>query len=123
LKIQPYGTPEGQRPPLKALKTAIDILQNRKKHPPLIFPEGDVYHMNGRITAFRDGAAAIALLAARRLSASLMSASESRYGRQGKQTLIPAPSELTDLLEQRVQSMLDELNAQRKPRSSESPRR
>ena len=152
---------------VKALKTAVDILQNRK-HPLLIFPEGDVYHMNDRITAFRDGAAAIALLAARkstrpisiipvaikrwytqdptpsllqtierletrlfwrpqsdqpiaervlhvargllalkemehlrvtqtgslsarveRLSASLLSSSESRYGRQGKQTLIP----------------------------------
>ncbi|HUP81873.1 MAG TPA: hypothetical protein VM260_25200 [Pirellula sp.] len=34
-----------------------------------------------------------------------------------------APAELTDQLEQRVQSMLDDINAQRTPRSSESPRR
>ncbi len=52
---------------VQALKTAVDILQN-KKHPLLIFPEGDVYHMNDRVTAFRDGAAAIALLAARKSS-------------------------------------------------------
>ncbi len=52
---------------VQSLKTAVDILQNRK-HPLLIFPEGDVYHMNDRITAFRDGAAAIALLAARKSS-------------------------------------------------------
>ena len=50
---------------VQSLKTAVDILQNRA-HPLLIFPEGDVYHMNDRVTAFRDGAAAIALLAARK---------------------------------------------------------
>ena len=50
---------------VQSLKIAVDILQNRK-HPLLIFPEGDVYHMNDRVTAFRDGAAAIALLAARK---------------------------------------------------------
>ncbi len=50
---------------VQALKTAVDILQN-KNYPLLIFPEGDVYHMNDRVTAFRDGAAAIALLAARK---------------------------------------------------------
>ncbi len=50
---------------VQSLKTAVDILQS-KKHPLLIFPEGDVYHMNDRVTAFRDGAAAIALLAARK---------------------------------------------------------
>ena len=50
---------------VQAMKTAVDILQN-KQHPLLIFPEGDVYHMNDRVTAFRDGAAAIALLAARK---------------------------------------------------------
>lgn len=48
-----------------ALKTAVDVLQNRKQ-PLLIFPEGDVYHMNDRVTPFRDGAAAIAVLAARK---------------------------------------------------------
>ncbi len=50
---------------VQALKTAVDVLQNQK-HPLLIFPEGDVYHMNDRVTPFRDGAAAIAILAARK---------------------------------------------------------
>ncbi len=50
---------------VQALKTAVDVLQNQR-HPLLIFPEGDVYHMNDRVTPFRDGAAAIAILAARK---------------------------------------------------------
>jgi hypothetical protein len=50
---------------VQAMKTAVDVLQNRA-HPLIIFPEGDVYHMNDRVTPFRDGAAAIAALAARK---------------------------------------------------------
>jgi Acyltransferase len=50
---------------LQALKTAVDIMQNRP-HPLVIFPEGDVYHTNDRVTPFRDGAAAMALMAARK---------------------------------------------------------
>ena len=48
-----------------SMKTAVDIIQNRA-HPLVIFPEGDVYHSNDRITPFRDGAAAMALMAARK---------------------------------------------------------
>lgn len=50
---------------VQALKTAVDILQHRP-YPLVIFPEGDVYHMNDRVTPFRDGAASIAILAARK---------------------------------------------------------
>jgi hypothetical protein len=50
---------------MQSMKTAIDILQNRP-HPLVIFPEGDVYHTNDCVTPFRDGAAAIALMAARK---------------------------------------------------------
>ncbi len=50
---------------LHSLKTAVDIMQNRPE-PLVIFPEGDVYHTNDRITPFRDGAAAMALMAARK---------------------------------------------------------
>ena len=50
---------------LTSMKTALDILQSRP-HPLVIFPEGDVYHTNDRVTPFRDGAAAIALMAARK---------------------------------------------------------
>jgi 1-acyl-sn-glycerol-3-phosphate acyltransferase len=50
---------------MQAMKTAIDILQ-RRREPLVIFPEGDVYHTNDRITPLRDGAAAMALMAARK---------------------------------------------------------
>jgi 1-acyl-sn-glycerol-3-phosphate acyltransferase len=50
---------------LLAMKTAIDILQNRP-HPLVVFPEGDVYHTNDRVTPFREGAAAMGLMAARK---------------------------------------------------------
>ncbi len=50
---------------LTAIKTAVDILQHRRE-PLVIFPEGDVYHTNDRITPLRDGAAAMAMLAARK---------------------------------------------------------
>lgn len=50
---------------MQAMKTAIDIL-HRRREPLVIFPEGDVYHTNDRITPLRDGAAAMALMAARK---------------------------------------------------------
>jgi len=52
---------------LSAIRQAREILQSRKS-PLFIFPEGDVYHCNGRITPFREGPAAIALMAAKRAS-------------------------------------------------------
>lgn len=48
-----------------AFRTAIDLLSTRKE-PLVIFPEGEIYHCNDRVTPFRDGAAAIAVAAARR---------------------------------------------------------
>lgn len=48
-----------------AIKIATDIVRE-KKHPLVIFPEGEVYHCNQRVTPFREGAAAIALFAARK---------------------------------------------------------
>jgi 1-acyl-sn-glycerol-3-phosphate acyltransferase len=50
---------------VQAFKTSVEILQT-SDHPLVIFPEGDVYHHNDRISPFRDGAAAIALSAAKR---------------------------------------------------------
>ena len=50
---------------LSAIREAREILQTRK-NPLFIFPEGDVYHCNGRITPFREGPAAIALMAAKK---------------------------------------------------------
>ncbi len=49
---------------VEALKTARNILEERA-HPLVIFPEGEVYLCNDIVTPFRDGAAAIGLMAAR----------------------------------------------------------
>lgn len=51
---------------LTALRHAIDVLRTRPE-PLVIFPEGEIYHCNDRVTPFREGAAAIALSAARKL--------------------------------------------------------
>ena len=50
---------------MRAFRQAVDILQN-KQNPLVIFPEGEIYHVNDRVTPFRDGPAAIALTAAKR---------------------------------------------------------
>lgn len=48
----------------QALKQAIQIVRDHA-YPLVVFPEGDIYHTTDRVTAFREGAAAIALSAAR----------------------------------------------------------
>ncbi len=48
-----------------AFKRAVEILRSHPC-PLVIFPEGDIYHTNDRVTPFREGAAAIALSAAKR---------------------------------------------------------
>ena len=50
---------------LQAFKQSVEILRTGS-HPLVIFPEGDIYHSNDRVTPFRDGAAAIALAAAKK---------------------------------------------------------
>jgi Acyltransferase len=50
---------------VQSLKTVVEILQSRP-NPLVIFPEGDIYHTNDVVTPFRDGAAAMALMAARK---------------------------------------------------------
>jgi 1-acyl-sn-glycerol-3-phosphate acyltransferase len=49
----------------QAFKQAIQVVQ-QEPHPLVVFPEGDIYHTNDAVTPFRDGAAAIALSAAKR---------------------------------------------------------
>ncbi len=49
----------------QAIKQAKEILQSYE-NPLFIFPEGEVYHCNDRITPFRQGPAAIALMAAKK---------------------------------------------------------
>jgi hypothetical protein len=54
-----------ERTDFKAFKKAVQVLCD-EPHPLVIFPEGEVYHCNDRVTPFREGAAAIALTAAKR---------------------------------------------------------
>jgi 1-acyl-sn-glycerol-3-phosphate acyltransferase len=56
---------------LRAFKQAVNILQT-ERHPLVIFPEGEVYHCNDKVTPFRDGPAAIAIAAARRTERPVM---------------------------------------------------
>ncbi len=49
----------------KAYKQGVHILQN-EPCPLVIFPEGDIYHVSDRVTPFREGAAAVAMSAARK---------------------------------------------------------
>ena len=48
-----------------AFRLASQILQE-KPQPLVIFPEGEIYHCNDHVTPFREGAAAIAVMAARK---------------------------------------------------------
>ena len=50
---------------LQAFKQAVKIVRDRPC-PLVIFPEGEVYHCNDRVTPFREGAAVVALSAAKR---------------------------------------------------------
>ncbi|MGL5097893.1 MAG: 1-acyl-sn-glycerol-3-phosphate acyltransferase, partial [Planctomycetia bacterium] len=50
---------------LHAFRTSVEVLRDRL-NPLVVFPEGDVYHSNDVVRGFRDGAAAIALAAARK---------------------------------------------------------
>ena len=49
---------------LRAYRQAVQILQ--RERPLVIFPEGEVFHLNDRVSPFRRGAATAALRAARR---------------------------------------------------------
>ncbi|WP_437192665.1 1-acyl-sn-glycerol-3-phosphate acyltransferase [Planctomicrobium sp. SH527] len=48
----------------QAIRHAVSLLTT-SSHPLAIYPEGDIYHANDRIKNFREGAAGIALMAAR----------------------------------------------------------
>ena len=50
---------------MAALRQAREVLEE-KPNPLVIFPEGEVYHINERVTPFREGPAAIAMMAARK---------------------------------------------------------
>ena len=50
---------------LRAFRQSTKILQSHR-NPLVIFPEGEVYHINERVTPFREGPAAIAITAAKK---------------------------------------------------------
>ena len=52
---------------LKAFKTGVEVLSGGK-NPLVVFPEGEVYHLSDRLTPIREGAAALAVSAAKRLA-------------------------------------------------------
>lgn len=49
----------------QAFRIAVEILQARRE-PLVVFPEGEMYHLGDRVTPFHEGAAAMALSAARK---------------------------------------------------------
>lgn len=56
---------------LRAFRKSVEILQT-SPHPLVIFPEGDMYHVNERVMPFEEGPAAIALTAAKRAKRSVV---------------------------------------------------
>jgi 1-acyl-sn-glycerol-3-phosphate acyltransferase len=52
---------------LGAFRQAVDVVANMP-HPLVIFPEGEMYHLNDRVLPFHEGPAAIARTAAKRAS-------------------------------------------------------
>src|SRR5262249_24887758 len=89
-----------ERNDLRAFRQAVEILQTTGS-PLVVFPEGEVYHTNDRVTPFREGPAAMALAAARRAErpiGCLPAAIKYQY----LQDPTPQLHRLLDRLEQRV---------------------
>jgi len=49
---------------IRAFRQSVEILKSGR-FPLVIFPEGEIYHINKQVTPFRDGPAAIALMASK----------------------------------------------------------
>lgn len=56
---------------MRAFRQAVKILQD-SCNPLVIFPEGEVYHLNDQLTPFREGPAVIAMTAAKRANRSVV---------------------------------------------------
>jgi hypothetical protein len=81
-----------------AFRLATDILRE-KKEPLVIFPEGEIYHCNDRVTPFREGAAAIAVAAARKARRSIVCipcAIKYRYVEDPTETLLETMGQLEE---------------------------
>ncbi len=51
---------------IQAIKKAMSILQ-KGKYPLVMFPEGEIYHLNERLTPLNEGAATLALRVAKKM--------------------------------------------------------
>jgi 1-acyl-sn-glycerol-3-phosphate acyltransferase len=81
---------------MKAFKEAIRILQE-EKFPLVIFPEGEIYHCNDRVTPFLEGPAMMASTAARKSERDIViipSAMKYRYLNDPTEELVKVMSEL-----------------------------
>ncbi len=93
---------------LQAFKTSVDILRE-SPHPLVIFPEGDIYHNNDRVTPFREGAAAIAMSAAKkgpRKIVAIPTALKCFYVRDPQEELLELMSRLEEALHWRPRNDL-----------------
>lgn len=83
-----------------AFRLANDILRE-KPEPLVIFPEGEIYHCNDRVTPFREGAAAIAVTAARKAERDLFCvpcAITYRYEEDPTDSLVETMGELEEAI-------------------------
>jgi 1-acyl-sn-glycerol-3-phosphate acyltransferase len=85
---------------LRAFRQAVDILR-ASPYPLVIFPEGEVYHVNDRVTPFREGPAVIALSATKRATRPVLCVPAAiKY--QYLEDPTPRLHELMDRLERRL---------------------
>ncbi len=81
---------------LQAFKQAVKIVQ-QEPYPLVIFAEGEVYHCNDRVTPFREGAAVVALSAAKRAKRPIVCvpcALKYRYLEDPMEELLPVMEQL-----------------------------
>ncbi|NND99160.1 MAG: 1-acyl-sn-glycerol-3-phosphate acyltransferase [Pirellulaceae bacterium] len=95
-----------------AFRIATKILQE-KREPLVLFPEGEIYHCNDRVTPFREGAAAIAVTAARKAKRPIVCvpcAMTYRYAEDPTEAMLETMGELEEAIfwRRRIDRPLDE---------------
>ena len=107
---------------LQAVRQAVEIIES---HPPplCIFPEGDVYHRNDRLTPFREGPAAIALMAARKATRPIVSIPCAIKYRYLASTLVVTKDDPFSLGLKKRSDYLDELLSEIKRGAKDASRR
>ncbi len=95
-----------------AFRLATSILRE-KPQPLVIFPEGEIYHCNDRVTPFRDGASAIAVAAARKAKRKVVCipcAMKYRYEEDPSEALLETMGQLEEAIfwRRKVEKPLEE---------------